>query len=285
MVANTKTFDKGFFVGAIITLTLIGLVCFFPKWFVTGTSNLDFTQTGQIGDTIGGIMGPFVAIIAALLTFMAFWVQFKANQQQRHDIAVERFENKLFQMIALQEEITDNLNYCVEDGGDPAYRKEFKGRSIFKQLYEYRLWASNMTIKDGINEYGFNYVSKDNDMTMFDHYFRHLYRIFKFIDEASIIREDRIKKYEYTAIVRSMLSEYELIFLYYNSMNINGHSKFKQLIERYAILNNLRTDKLATLEEQVFYSSILSGTILPETAYPEEYYSKSAFIFDPKAES
>jgi len=232
-VANTKTFDKGFFVGTIITLTLIGLVCFFPKWFVTGTSDLDFTQTGQIGDTIGGIMGPFVAIIAALLTFMAFWVQFKANQQQRYDIAVERFENNLFQMIALQEEITNNLHYTPQDGGDEADGKEFDGRAIFEQIYECRLWRSKMSLKDEINERGPGYFSKDKEVSMFDHYFRH---------------------HEYTAIVRSMLSEYELIFLYYNSMNINGHSKFKRLIERYAILNNLRTDKLATIKEQVFYS-------------------------------
>ena len=40
---------------------------------------VDFSNTGQIGDTIGGIMGPFVAIAAAVLTFFAFWVQFKAN--------------------------------------------------------------------------------------------------------------------------------------------------------------------------------------------------------------
>mgnify|MGYP006981304488 FL=1 len=56
----------------------------------------DFSNTGPIGDTIGGIMGPFVAIAAAILTFLAFWVQFKANEQQRKDIALERFESNLF---------------------------------------------------------------------------------------------------------------------------------------------------------------------------------------------
>lgn len=144
-MANTKTFDKGFVVGTIITLTLIGLVCFFPKWFVTGTSDFDFTQTGQIGNTIGGIMGPFVAIIAALLTFMAFWVQFKANQQQKHDIAVERFENNLFQMIALQEDITDSLTYTPRDGADSKYGTVFKGRCVFQEIYQNRMWNSDMS--------------------------------------------------------------------------------------------------------------------------------------------
>lgn len=54
-------------------------------------------------------MGPFVAIAAAILTFLAFWVQFKANEQQRKDIALERFESILFELIHIQQDITNNL--------------------------------------------------------------------------------------------------------------------------------------------------------------------------------
>lgn len=58
-------------------------------------------------------MGPFVAIAAAILTFLAFWVQFKANEQQRKDIALERFESNLFQLIQIQEDITNNLQFLA----------------------------------------------------------------------------------------------------------------------------------------------------------------------------
>lgn len=81
---------------------------------------VDFSQTGQIGDTIGGIMGPFIAMIAAFLTFMAFWIQYRANEkqnaiakkqldiaqtqmemaeEQERKYAIERFENTLHQML------------------------------------------------------------------------------------------------------------------------------------------------------------------------------------------
>lgn len=43
-------------------------------------------------------------------------------------------------MIALQEEITNNLYYKPKDGGDEAYGEEFRGRCIFKQIYGNRLW-------------------------------------------------------------------------------------------------------------------------------------------------
>jgi hypothetical protein len=70
-------------------------------------------STGVIGDTIGGITGPLIALIAAILTFMAFWIQFKANQQQRNDIHRERFESKFFELIRLHKE---NVNEISIDG-------------------------------------------------------------------------------------------------------------------------------------------------------------------------
>ena len=69
----------------------------------------DFTKTGEIGDTIGGIMGPFIAIVAAILTFMAFWVQYTANVQQRNDIARERYENEFFKMLDYYSHISSEM--------------------------------------------------------------------------------------------------------------------------------------------------------------------------------
>ena len=86
------------------------------KWFHI----VDFSQSGQVGDTIGGVMGPFIALIAAFLTFMAFWIQYRANEkqnaiakkqldiakrqmdmavEQEQKYAIERFENTLNQML------------------------------------------------------------------------------------------------------------------------------------------------------------------------------------------
>ena len=110
-------------------LVLAVIICFLPSLLVQdGTIN--FRDTGSIGDTIGGIMGPFVALLAAGLTFMAFWVQFKANKQQRHDIALERFERNFFELLNAQEQITDGL--VLEDLGG-----KFKqsGRDVFQMLY------------------------------------------------------------------------------------------------------------------------------------------------------
>ena len=88
-----------------ILLVAIILICMLPL-LLTQFSIVDFTTTGEIGDTIGGIMGPFVAIVASFLTFLAFIMQYQANEIQKKELKrqsivhdKEQFEAKLYQMI------------------------------------------------------------------------------------------------------------------------------------------------------------------------------------------
>lgn len=97
-----KTFDSSFWWIFIPFLIFIIAVLFLPYFFTQfQLTGFDFTTTGQIGDTLGGILDPFIAIAAAILTFLAFWVQFKANEQQKTDLKIERFENKFYQLIQI----------------------------------------------------------------------------------------------------------------------------------------------------------------------------------------
>lgn len=59
---------------------------------------------GELGDAFGGTIGPIIAWIASILTFAAFWVQFKANEQQKLDLQVERFESKFYNMVQILRE-------------------------------------------------------------------------------------------------------------------------------------------------------------------------------------
>ncbi len=103
---------------AVFILILLAL----PSIFIQ-PGFLDFSQTGQIGDTIGGTMGPFIAIVAALLTFIAFWVQYEANIKQRDDIAIERHEAKYYKMLDIYSNMTTGL--CVHG---------IKGKEAFAEL-------------------------------------------------------------------------------------------------------------------------------------------------------
>src|SRR5687767_386689 len=82
----------------------VGIILTLPWVFTHWQSVLDFTATGQIGDTIGGLTAPFVAILAALLTFIAFWVQYRANEDQKDQLNRQSFESIFFEMIRLHTE-------------------------------------------------------------------------------------------------------------------------------------------------------------------------------------
>lgn len=66
-----------------ISSLLILFSCFAPVLFSYGSSEWNFTGTGQIGDTIGGTMSPFIGIAGVLAAFLAFYIQYEANKVQR----------------------------------------------------------------------------------------------------------------------------------------------------------------------------------------------------------
>lgn len=210
---------------------------------------------------------------------IAFWVQYKANIQQRHDIAIERFESNLFEMVHIQQEITNGL--LVDKVGSDLDSK--RGRDVFQYVYEsadHRIWLGNecrtSTLKHAleISDEPKLTISHLKNMWFLDHYFRHLYRIFKYIDDAdknTISDED---KYEYAGIVRATLSQYELIMLFYNAFS---NPKFKEIIEKYALLQNLRVELLASQADISLYKQKFSHS-QDENRNMELEYRKSAFV-------
>ena len=123
---------------AVILFFVIVVICWLP-YLLTQFSILDFTETGQIGDTIGGTMSPFVGILAAILTFMAFWIQYQANEEQRASIAdnkteiqkqqkryiIDRFEGKWLMLLDIYKETVKSLHYS-----------NVTGKPVFKELLE-----------------------------------------------------------------------------------------------------------------------------------------------------
>lgn len=249
-----------------ILLFLIPSLFSLPGWEFFNLSN---EESARIGDAIGGITAPFVAILAAILTFLAFWVQYDFNKKQHSFIEKERFEHNFYEMLQIHESITQSLKLDITDsssrvelGNGLVIRKE--GRDVFRLLYDTYPISANQGRAKGIvipnvkqyiglrdlfsssSDY-FEIYESNNAVGTLDHYFRHLYNIFKMINEHTGF--DDKAKYEYARIVRSTLSQYELILLFYNCLSSHGDEKFKPLIEKYAVFNNIRKDLLAKPED------------------------------------
>lgn len=255
-----NTFSKKFWICTTLYVLACVSICGLPALLTSG-SVIDFTETGQIGDTIGGIMGPVVAMIAAYLTFIAFWVQKQANEAQRQDIKVERFNSNFYNLLNIHEQITSSLEYdTYEILNAKTEHVTYRGREIFRYTYV-RVQEYDESLKyigDGmrgrIKNRGLDSYAASKLPTYFDHYFRNMYRIVKFVEETDVfdnLPQEEIdkKKYEYVAILRSTLSRYELVWLFYNTVSEYGRAKFKPLVEKYALLNNIRVELLVNPED------------------------------------
>ena len=157
--------------GVSILVILFSFVS--PLIFTSASSSksFDFTETGQIGDTIGGILNPFVALAGVLLTFLAFYMQIKANQiqiDQFHDglqkekdlrALVEKKDsyNKLSllktDLTAIQSDIkskSENLKKYYEKEKEQPFQTNFLKRTSSKN-YARILEIDRLGIYQGFN--------------------------------------------------------------------------------------------------------------------------------------
>jgi hypothetical protein len=191
---------------------------------------------------------------------------------QQESINRQNFENSLFQLINLHNQIVAGMreNYYSEEGSHDLLER--KGRSCFEQWYkEYKnRYAALSIIPYAIAElqggtscpdtpekyleriqekYIIYYQSKQSEL---GHYFRNLYHIFKFVRESNIKDQKR-----YAGLVRAQLSQYELAFLFYNGLTPippeKSENKFKSLIEEFQLLKHLDISMLTQPSDKGFY--------------------------------
>lgn len=249
-------------------------------------------DSNLFGDTAGATNGLFSALAFAGVVFAIFLqrnelqlqreelkqtrAELKGQkhefEQQNETLKRQRFENTFFNMLSLQQEIINNISYVDEyklidlrmlAKGDKNQEIVRIGRDLFRYLYIdasilYKYNKRPVRV-NGLKEVlAVNEVDTYSSITLirnFDHYFRHLYRIVKFVNDSPLLPESYEDRYQYVSMVRAQLSRYELAWLFYNCLSENGKDKFKPLIEKYALLKNIRFDLLAKPEHRALYNN------------------------------
>lgn len=190
-------------------------------------------------------------------------------EKQNETLKIQRFENTFFNMMSQFQEVVNNLTVMVttssgiyESKGRDVFQAQFEKTVVYVDLKnEEKNKARFRGMKGALEKYNLDGYLYSDTPTCFDHYFRLLYRILKFVKTTSLVTTYE-EEYEYTAMLRAVLSRYELVWLFYNGLTY-GEDKLKPLIERYAMLSNLRTDMLADCSE------------IDEGAYAPSAYTKT----------
>lgn len=188
-------------------------------------------------------------------------------ETQNETLKYQRFENLFYNMLNLQEKIVEGLRYSYEtiedvtvslgDGGVRNDARHVEHIIVGRDLFRYAFDEMDISINVGgqyktVNGFrrflivqGCSHYGDRWEPTLFDHYFRHLYRILKYIDTQGFTPEEA---YKYTSLFRGTLSWYELVWIYYNSL-CRENIKLRRLVEKYSILKNLRRELLTRSKE------------------------------------
>ena len=235
----------------------------------------DHERWGTFGDYLGGALNPilsFFALIAILLTIVLQNRDLKLTRDEMKEskraLKLENFERTFFEMLRLPgiivEDITMHVKEQVETYSQISPKSTEirtridKGRICFKYLREklqeeYYSVTSSKKIQP--NEYP-HYIElaynrfAENFENKVGHYFRTLYRIFKFVHESDPDGSVGINKKHYTGIARAMLSSHELVLLFYDCFYKKGE-KFAKLIIEYSLFENMEFEKLFDKENHI----------------------------------
>lgn len=182
------------------------------------------------------------------------------SKKQLQELQRQNFENTFYQLLKLVKETLKDCTYIdgyiqytpIKVYGREAFEKSYDDLSSQLIKREIKPGVRDETTGDWIPAEFEEDLSAENAELAYDKfydrfpdvglYFKTLYRLIKLINQPSLSEED---KYKYTSIVRAQLSDYELLWLFYNCAVGNGQEKFLTLVEQWALLKNLRKDKLA----------------------------------------
>ncbi|MFJ5537361.1 putative phage abortive infection protein [Vreelandella titanicae] len=223
---------------------------------VVFTVNLFFngkSSFGEWGDFFGGVLNPiltFLTFMGLLITIVIQQSELKESRkefkrsadalnEQSRSMKKQNFENTLFQMLALHNDIVNSIDLTDKETGITT-----TGRDCFRVFYTrlariYRKKENNAngsTTPEILISNAYKAFWRVHQ-TELAHYFRYLFNVIKFIDESNFSDGPYIK------LIRAQLSDSELFILFYNSQTEQG-KKFVEYIEKYSLFDNMPTLKL-----------------------------------------
>lgn len=241
---------KRIFYIAAIVFTVLGVSIFlwfcwrgfFHEKFIDPAGEVSLEKSAWFGDFIGGCTGAIFALVGAFLLFETLRLQRRESYRQL-------FDNTFFGLLSLHRDIVSDMpTHQVEND---FFENDFfsrEKRHIQQEFNSYR-HSIHKRKKEADDKYVSFYIQHKDKIA---HYFRILYRLFCFIDDSRLNEEDKVK---YAKMMRALLSESELFFLYYNAFTAYGKN-FQSLINKYNLIKHL--PKLEKLEFQR-YTSLLEG--------------------------
>lgn len=228
-------------------------------------------------------LGSVVALLAFIFSVYTYKGQKKVNELQM-------MESTLFNMIELHLSIKNAMQFVGQqptmsplDDKCQFVDRKVSGCEVFKSFWE-EYWFKDKYVDEGkhlkINlDYKKGKVGMINvlislgskayqdyrELDVFNPYFTQLYEIIKFIDTRDFLNNKQKK--EYVEQVRSILSSYELIWIYYDCLFGESNGKLKPLVEKYTFLKYIPKNSLATTRNIMTSKMFINNKMINDYQY------------------
>jgi hypothetical protein len=210
--------------------------------------NINLPDAGLMGDFLGGVSGTLFTLVGVILLFETLALQRTELAESRKVFEKQQFENTFFNLMTLYQNVVKSLHF-----DNPTFysEKTYHGKDYFEQIRKeiYDEFQSENSISRDRKKAKLSYLNfYENRKEQTAHYFRTIYRIFKFVNESNFEKKDKMN---YAKIVRAQISESELFLLHYNAYTEYG-KKFRQLINEFNITKHLPTLEKLEFKKHVY---------------------------------
>lgn len=249
----------------IIILCIASLLLLFslfsPYIFTRFTHDIDYQfdeTTGVIGDTFG-IMNPFIGLIGILLTFLAFFMQIKANKLQRDQFNISRDHDKELLVQTQKIEAFDNLDLLSVNLDSIIKDLNHKG----ERIKEYEISLRN----EPLHSHLLLHTSSKNYVRILDINRGAIYKAYRFFKVSNT--EDYIKLYNILDFLPEFFDEFYPKISTYISDSFNTKMSIRNKIIDFL---NQNAEFLIHMKSELGESYLLNeNAIIPNDAIKINY--------------
>jgi hypothetical protein len=231
----TKKRLKLAFILTVIGFSIIAFFCYKIYCFddlISKDGKLVLSNTGLIGDFIGGFAGTIFSIVGVVLLFETLALQRIESSDSKDVFIKQQFENTFFELLKLHKENLASFKTFDILGNEKCGRKFFEHQKDFLQNVFTPTRSISKNRKLAVEIFQYTYIQHYDDFAI---YFRTLYQLYSLIEKSKI---EGVDQATYSKILRAQLSEGELFFIRYNAMTEYG-SQSAKYINMFNILKHL----------------------------------------------
>jgi hypothetical protein len=259
-MATRKKITEAFFLllrSAAVFAAVVGIYYLFVDFLVSDHPYLQLPnkfRDGSFGDTFGSLNALFSGlafagvVVTLLMQRKDLTVQRRDIEEARQQASHQKIESQFYSMLTLQQNVVSGFD--VKRKGELLH----SGRDCFKVWYRFLESEYRGSLSEGYakleDSYELMWLKYQGDLSL---YFRSLYSVFRFISESG--HPDTLR---FGSVVRSFLSDFELVILYYNCLNKKGEP-FKKYVSQFKVFDNLDVEMLIDVGELVEFDASSFG--------------------------